>query len=56
VGIALAFVVAGIAVYQVVVIHAVDHYVIAAVVVLALAFAGQIGDRFLDRFDKWSDR
>lgn len=57
-GIGLACVVAGIAVYQVMVSakHSVDHYVIGALVILALAFAGQLGDRFLDRFDRWGGR
>ena len=43
--------VAGLAVYQVVVStgHKVDKYLVGALVVLALAFAGQAGDRLIER-------
>lgn len=49
-GFILALVVAGIAIYQVIVStgHRVDKYLIGALVVLALAFAGQVGDRALE--------
>jgi hypothetical protein len=55
----LAVVVAGLAIYQVIVSpkHTVDHTLIGALVVLALAFAGQVGDRVLDRVEeKWRRR
>lgn len=59
VGIILAFVVAGLAIYQVIVSqgHKVDKYLVGALVVLALAFVGQAGDRLLERLaDRWGKR
>jgi hypothetical protein len=56
VGIGLAAVVAGLAIYQVVVSRGkiVDHYLVGALVVLALAFAGQAGDRLVERvIERW---
>lgn len=58
-GVLLALVVAGLAIYQIVVStgHRVDKYLVGALVVLALAFAGQAGDRLLERLaDRWGRR